>query len=178
MAVSTVAEEEKAELSSFLGAYVSEASARLGPADGGSLEPVAPQAMRGALLPFVLGLSVIAAPAVLALVFLRGFAFGFTLAFLFEELSYKGILFALASVAPHALFSLPASWLAAGAALTFALGAFKVLTRRRAEETVYAHFLSAAVLTGVAGLLFVVAAWVQSRIAPVLVELAARALSL
>lgn len=166
---------DASELSSYLRGYVAQAAASPGtlagvPAPGAAVEAVG----RGALLPFVLGLSVIGAPLVLALLFLRGFALGFTAAFLVREYSYAGILLAAASIVPQSLLAVPAALLAAGSSLAFALAAAKIMLGRRGEGTALFHGLVAFSGVAAAGALLAAAAWVQGAVTPVLVELVAR----
>lgn len=175
VAVGHVDERDAAELSTYLNGYVRQATASPGalaaPAGPGlTLDSVG----RGALLPFVLGLTVIGSPFILALLFLRGFALGFTLAFLVREYSYKGVLLATASILPQSLFSVPAALLAAGASLTFALAAAKIMLGKRDEGTAITHGILCLICIAVASSLFALAAWVQGSVTPVLVELVAR----
>jgi stage II sporulation protein M len=64
---------------------------------------------------------------VLGLLFYRGFAIGFTVAFLARENALQGILFAAAAVLPQNLLYVPASLLAGGGAFIFSM----LLLRRR-----------------------------------------------
>lgn len=168
----------RGELSEFVASYVEQAAA-------GGLEPVPSGAarllaelVRGALIPWILGLSVIGVPIALGLVFLRGFAVGFTVRLLIEEYSLNGALLGLVSVLPHGLFGVFGLCLAAGAALTFAVGASKLLLGRAAGESVFGHLATATLLCAVAGSCIAVGAWIQGNVTPVLVGLAARWLSL
>ena len=46
------------------------------------------------------GLTVIGAPVVLGIVFLRGFVLGFTIGFIIDELYVRGLILSLSSVLP------------------------------------------------------------------------------
>jgi len=70
---------------------------------------------------FALGLTVIGFPLILAIVFTRGFALGFTVAFLIKEKTLQGWLLALLVVLPPNLLSLPAYILSAVTAINFSL---------------------------------------------------------
>ena len=70
---------------------------------------------------YLAGLTVIGIPVVLVLVFLRGFALGFTVAFLSRDLALQGLFLAAAAIMPQNLLFLPALFVGAVAALTFAL---------------------------------------------------------
>ncbi|AEF94915.1 stage II sporulation protein M [Desulfotomaculum nigrificans CO-1-SRB] len=68
---------------------------------------------------YVLGLTVIGTPGILALLFARGFSLGFTLSFLTQGKTGQGILLALASVVPQSILLIPAVFMAGVAALSF-----------------------------------------------------------
>lgn len=168
---------DASELSAHLRGYVAQAAAAplAGSADpGAAVEAVG----RGALLPFVLGLSVIGSPFVLALLFLRGFALGFTASFLVREYSYAGLLLAAASILPQTLLAVPAALVAAGSSLAFALAAAKIMLGRREEGSALFHGLLSFAGTAAAAALLAASTWVQGSVAPVLVELVARYLPL
>lgn len=86
---------------------------------------VAWEAMYGKMLIMVvlylLGLTFIGIPVILALVFLKGFVLGFTVAFLNYDLAWSGLLLALACIIPQHLLYLPALFVGAVASLSFAL---------------------------------------------------------
>ncbi|RYD02531.1 hypothetical protein N752_24695 [Desulforamulus aquiferis] len=68
---------------------------------------------------YLLGLTVIGAPVILALLFIRGFSLGFTVGFLANERAGDGVIIAIASVLPQNLLFLPAIYLAGVASLSF-----------------------------------------------------------
>lgn len=70
---------------------------------------------------WVLGLSVIGLPLILVLDFLKGVLIGFTAGFFVGQLSWKGMLFALLSVAPQNLVLIPAILIMSVAAISFSL---------------------------------------------------------
>jgi stage II sporulation protein M len=76
---------------------------------------------------WLLGISVIGAPLLIVLLFIRGFIVGFTVGFLIKEFFFKGALMALLSVLPHNLLFLPALCLISVGALSFSTS----LLRRR-----------------------------------------------
>ncbi len=76
--------------------------------------------LKTAALLFVLGLTVIGAPLVLGIVFLRGFVLGFTVGFLIQETSLNGLILAAAAVLPpHNVVAVPAIMIAAGGCTSF-----------------------------------------------------------
>ncbi len=68
---------------------------------------------------YLLGLTVIGMPVVLALLFARGFSLGFTISFLTKEKAGEGIMLAFTSVVPQNILLIPAILLASVAALSF-----------------------------------------------------------
>lgn len=72
------------------------------------------------LLVWVLGLTVVGMPFVLALDFLKGVLVGFAVGLLVSQYAWKGLVFALASVAPANLIAVPAFLIVSVSAITFA----------------------------------------------------------
>ncbi|MGG2990592.1 stage II sporulation protein M [Paenibacillus macerans] len=70
---------------------------------------------------WLLGLSVIGLPGILILDFLKGVLIGFTVGCLVGQYTWKGLLFALVSIAPHNLIVIPALLIASVAAVSFSL---------------------------------------------------------
>ncbi|WP_238473271.1 stage II sporulation protein M [Desulforamulus profundi] len=68
---------------------------------------------------YFLGLTVIGTPAILALLFARGFSLGFTVGFLTKERAGEGVVIALTSVLPQNILLMPAVFMAGVAALSF-----------------------------------------------------------
>ncbi|MBB3109208.1 stage II sporulation protein M [Paenibacillus phyllosphaerae] len=77
------------------------------------------------MLIWVLGITVIGVPLVLALDFLKGVLVGFAIGTLVSQHDWKGLLFALTSVAPPNLIVVPAILIASVSALSFALSIVK-----------------------------------------------------
>ncbi|NMB45601.1 MAG: stage II sporulation protein M [Firmicutes bacterium] len=127
-------------------------------------------------LMWLLGLSVLGAPFVLALLFLRGFVLGFTVGFMVKEMVLKGIALAVMSVVPHNLLVVPAVILAGGASLSFSWAALQTLLGRR-DINMYQHFLSTTLLVMAACGLMGAAALVEAYLTPMLIEIATRYLA-
>lgn len=68
---------------------------------------------------YLLGLTVIGTPGILALLFARGFSLGFTISFLTQGKVGQGMLLALASVLPQNILLIPAVFMAGVGALSF-----------------------------------------------------------
>ena len=56
---------------------------------------------------WLLGLTIIGTPVILLILGFRGFILGFTLGFLIDELSIKGVMFILLTIIPQNLFHIP-----------------------------------------------------------------------
>jgi stage II sporulation protein M len=86
---------------------------------------------------WLLGLSVIGLPGILILDFLKGVLIGFTVGYLVGQYTWKGLLFALVSVAPHNLIVIPALLIASVAAVSFSLNIIRsrVLMSRPGQAT-------------------------------------------
>ncbi|OPY63463.1 MAG: Stage II sporulation protein M [Pelotomaculum sp. PtaU1.Bin065] len=74
---------------------------------------------------YLLGLTVIGIPLVLAILFVRGFALGFAIEFLAGEKSMQDTVLTLAAVLPHNIVMIPALLFAGAASLSFAWLLFK-----------------------------------------------------
>ena len=119
---------------------------------------------------FLLGLTVIGAPLILAVVFVRGFVLGFTVGFLVQDAMVKGLVLSTTCVLPHNILMVPALLLGAGGALSFAGSAFRTLVGR-SRESVQGQLATTTLLALCSGLLFLVAALVETYITPILVQL-------
>ncbi|MDD3654243.1 MAG: stage II sporulation protein M [Desulfotomaculaceae bacterium] len=73
------------------------------------------------LLIYLLGLTVIGIPVLLIIIFIRGFALGFTVMYLAREQSTQGIILTLAAIFPQNILLVPALLIAGMASLSFAL---------------------------------------------------------
>lgn len=123
----------------------------------------------------LLGLSVIGAPVVLGVVFVRGFVLGFTTMFLIDGLYVPGFVLAIAALLPQHLLIVPAVVAAGAGALTFSGAAARVLLGRR-DINMYSHFASTAGALSFSAAALVGAACIEVYISPVLMHTAARLL--
>ncbi|SHF28738.1 stage II sporulation protein M [Desulforamulus putei DSM 12395] len=93
----------------------------------GSIMVDRPQVVKSAItnnlffigLVYFLGLTVIGMPAILALLFARGFSLGFTVSFLTRDKVGEGMVIALTSVVPQNILLIPAIYMAGVVALSF-----------------------------------------------------------
>lgn len=77
--------------------------------------------LKWVLIIWLLGLSVVGLPGVFILDFLKGVLLGFTIGYLVGQLSWKGMVFALASLAPQNLIIIPVIMMMSVFAITFSL---------------------------------------------------------
>lgn len=173
LATKSLSDSQRADLSD----YVATVFAGLTNSSGKSLSglgqawySVTDDALKTTGLMWLLGLTVIGAPVVLGIVFLRGFVLGFTIGFMIDQLHFKGIILSLISVLPHNLLAVPAILLAAGGALIFAASALKTLLGV-SRESIYCKFAQATALAALSACLLVLAAAVELYITPVFVQL-------
>lgn len=120
-------------------------------------------------LMWLLGLSLIGAPFILGIVFMRGFGLGFTAAFLVKEGVLPGLALTLAGVTPHHLFLIPGVLLAGGAALSFSAVAAAIIMGRR-QLSAFSQFVATTLLCGLGFGLLVAGSLVEAYMTPVLIK--------
>lgn len=119
---------------------------------------------------WLLGLTIIGAPLILIIIFLRGFVVGFTVGFFIENLFLKGIVVAIAWILPHNLMAIPAVILAGGAAFSFASTSFKTLIGWSAEN-IYNQFIICTIMMLLSGGLLTLGTLVEIYITPIFIDL-------
>lgn len=119
---------------------------------------------------FVLGLTVIGAPLILGVVFIRGFVLGFTVGFLVQETVVTGLILSTTSILPHNLLVVPAILVSAAAALSFATTALRTLLGL-SKDGIYAQFASTAFLSLCSCILLLLAALVETYLTPIFIQL-------
>lgn len=122
--------------------------------------------LRTGLLLFVAGLTVIGSPAVLAVLFGRGFVSGFAAGLLVREFGGRGMLLALTSLFPAAVFWIPATIGLASASLTWAVTAATGLGERKTVLAGRYAFVSCCFV-----LMLCLAAMVEAFLCPVFLRL-------
>lgn len=97
------------------------------------------EVLQPAGLIWLLGMSVVGAPLIAAVVFLRGYVLGFTLLFLLKAMMLKGALLAFLTLLPQHLLMIPGLILAAAGAAAFSLGALQIVMGRPGIPDIYQH---------------------------------------
>jgi len=119
---------------------------------------------------WILGLSVIGLPGILILDFLKGVLIGFTVGYLVGQYSWKGLLFALVSIAPQNLFVIPVLMMCSVAAITFSLYIIRDRFIMNRGSSMTKPFASYAMLTFVMVLLTLGVASFETWVTPVMMR--------
>ncbi|HEY8416543.1 MAG TPA: stage II sporulation protein M [Limnochordales bacterium] len=174
LAVGHVDETDRSALAQYVEGLLARGQARaLAPAEEVMRQAVLDDLLKTVGLVGLLGLSVIGAPLVLGVVFLRGFVLGFTGAFLMDQMQLRGLVVALVSLLPHNVLAVPAVLVAGASAVGFSVTAARVLLGRR-DIHISHHFLSTLLLLAASGAVLVAAAFVEAYVTPVLMDAVTR----
>ncbi len=168
----TLTGDVQQQLGSYLGGFLRSLGGAEVPASPEILRWSLAQNLRTAGFLWLLGVTVVGFPGVLAVVFMRGLAVGFTVGFLTKELGVRGVVLALAAVLPPNLLVVPAMLVIGCASLSFSL----LLFRNRFGHEPMAFYQEIAgytlLVVATSGLL-VGASLVEAFVTPSLVRLAA-----
>jgi len=124
------------------------------------------------ILIWVLGLTVVGMPFVLALDFLKGVLVGFAVATMVYQHEWKGLFFSLLSVAPPNLLVVPMVLVASASAVSFSL--FVIRNRLLGRHgTLSSPFITHTVTALVMLLVIVAAALIEVYVSPVMLRWAA-----
>jgi stage II sporulation protein M len=106
--------------------------------------------MKWILIIWLLGMSVIGLPIILILDFLKGVLIGFSVSYLIGQFSWKGLLFALVSVAPQNLVVIPALLVCSVTAMAFSIYLVKhrLIGRKGAFYEPFMRYAATILLTG------------------------------
>ncbi|MBU5442996.1 stage II sporulation protein M [Paenibacillus sp. MSJ-34] len=119
---------------------------------------------------WILGLSVVGLPFILVLDFMKGVLVGFTVGYFVGQYSWKGLLFALVSVAPQNIVVIPGIIISSVAAIGFSLYMLRnrVLTQRRGQ--IKQPFVSYSALTLTMAVAMVGIALFEAWVSPVMMR--------
>jgi stage II sporulation protein M len=138
--VNALSLEQKQEMTRHLGSFFQEVNGGLDVQGGASFQQAFGMHMKWILLIWLFGLSIIGLPLILILDFLKGVLIGFTVGYLVGQFSWKGMLFALVSVAPQNLIIIPALLISSVAAMAFSIYVIKNRFIQR-KGTIYHPFM-------------------------------------
>lgn len=119
---------------------------------------------------WILGLSVIGLPGILILDFLKGVLVGFTVGYLVSQYAWKGLLFALVSIAPQNMLVIPVLMISSVAAITFSLYIIKNRLLAQRTGSVMKPFTSYVGLTFVMVLLMLGISTFETWITPSMMQ--------
>lgn len=122
-------------------------------------------------LMWILGLSVIGIPFLLLLIFIKGLVMGFTVGFLVNQLSWKGLWFAFVSVVPQNIFFIPALIVIAVSGIHFSTH----IVRNRIVQhkgTLFPQLFSFSLLVTFMALVMIFSTGVEAYVSPKLMKFA------
>ncbi len=168
LAVDTVPAAVQANMSSYLQNFLSLAPSQLGTPV--QIRLVLWDYVKYAGMIWLLGLTVVGAPLAVVWVFMRGFALGFTVAFLVADLGWRGLLIGIFGVLPQNLLAVPALVGLAVAAVDFAVVMVRSLASGRVPP-LGQEILTFSFFALVMGGLLLGASLVETYITPVFLHL-------
>ncbi|MNT62917.1 Stage II sporulation protein M [compost metagenome] len=117
---------------------------------------------------WVLGITVVGVPGVLAINFLKGSLVGFSVGLLINQYAWKGVLFSLVTIAPQNVIIVPAMIMLSAAALSFSIYVIKdrLLQQKGELRQQLVSFTSTAALIF---LVFTGAALFEAFVSPLLI---------
>jgi stage II sporulation protein M len=124
------------------------------------------------LLIWLFGISIIGLPLILVLDFLKGVLIGFSIGYLVGQFSWKGLLFALASVAPQNVIVIPALIVSSVTAIAFSIRLIKnrFLRSQDSRKPMLQPLVRYSGTTGVFIFLLVIAAVLEGFVTPALMR--------
>ncbi len=114
---------------------------------------------------WILGLSVIGLPVIVIMVFVKGFSLGFTIAFLVEQYSYKGLQLAMGVVLPQNLILVPVTLFIGVSGIVFSI---QLIQNRilQAGESLFSKFVHYLMMIVISFLLILLASFYEAYFAP------------
>ncbi len=117
---------------------------------------------------WLLGMTVVGIPGVLALNFLKGALVGFSVGTLINQYAWKGVLLSLVSVAPQNVLLIPGMVIASAAALSFSMYVIKNrLLRQKGELAPQVRLFTSTVLLML--VVFAAAALLEAYVSPAMI---------
>ncbi|KUG04778.1 stage ii sporulation protein m (spoiim) [hydrocarbon metagenome] len=118
---------------------------------------------------WLLGLTVIGLPLILAVIFLRGFSLGFTVGFLFQQKAGAGVLLSMVSILPQNLVYVPSLIVAGVVAMNFSV--FIVKSRNAGGNSLGVALLAYSIVMLLLLIAFVLGAFIEAYLSPWLLGL-------
>lgn len=166
VAVKAVAAEQKTELLAYVDAFMRGIVRYTDPPSRGKvLQASLLNNIRTALATWFLGVTVIGIPVTVLILFTRGFVLGFTVAFLVEQMGYRGVFLSAAAVLPHNILAVPALLCLGVISLSFS---FALIASKRAGRGVdfLGEFWRYTLLCVILGLIMIASSGVEAIVTP------------
>lgn len=161
--VNTLQEDQTAELQRYLQTFLAQA---------GDINIDRSQMAKGALydnllvgvIIYILGLTIICLPLVLAFIFIRGFVLGFTVSFLIKNPKFQDVIIILVSMLPHNIFFIPALIISGTISLSFSI----LLIKRffNSQTLVWPQFIVYTMIMAGCMLVYTIAALTEGYLTP------------
>lgn len=119
--VNAMSLEQKQDMSRYLGSFFNTVTQGVETSYSATFIDALSAHVKWILLIWLLGLSVIGLPGIFILDFLKGVLIGFSIGYLVGQLSWKGVVFALASLAPQNLIIIPVLMMMSVFAISFSM---------------------------------------------------------
>jgi len=161
--------EQQQELADDLGRYVLMMQDGIGPLPQESFWERFMFHGKWLLLLWLLGITVVGIPGVLALNFLKGALIGFSFGTLINEYAWKGVWFALLSIAPQNAIAVPAMIMTSAAAISFSLYVVKNRLLQQ-QGALMPQLISFSSTTMFMLLMFACAALFEAYVSPVIIK--------
>lgn len=126
--------------------------------------------LKTAVLVWVLGVTIVGLPGVLAVIFVKGFVIGFSVGFLVEQMGLSGLVFSLFSIWPQNLLAVPAFLVIAASAVSLSWMLFTNRLARRRTAWVQELTSYTLLCLGMTACLMV-AGLIEGYVTPVLMRL-------
>lgn len=168
--------EQQQDLADELGQYVHYMGAGVGTSEAEVFQERFFFHLKWLILIWLLGVTVVGIPGILALNFLKGALIGFALSVFVQQYGWKGVVFSFLTMAPQNVIAVPALIIASAAAISFGLFIIKNrLLGQKGELLPQLGSLTSASLLML--ILFAGAALVEAYISPSVIGWAAPYLS-
>lgn len=120
-------------------------------------------------LAFLSGITVIGIPVIVVMLYMRGLFLGFTVGFIFNHSSFRGLFFALTAIVPQNLVAIPAILLASVASISFSWFILLKVVKNR-NFNIKQHLINYCVLIFMSLVMVACAALIEAYIVPVLIK--------
>lgn len=168
--VNALSLEQQQELSSYVGNFIHTMDSQTASVHVQTFWQSAFDYLKWVALIWILGLSVVGLPFILVLDFMKGVLIGFTVGLLAGQFSWKGLLFALASMAPQNMIAIPVLFIVSVAAISFSLYMIRSRVMMKRSLVVKQPFLTYMTLTTTMAVVLLGIAAFETWVSPTLMQ--------